>query len=147
MHQCLRTEKIITLVKNCPSQLLRSDTQVTKYRTLLKYSHPSQWLNNVERQRYQNWPLRWPGFHVLPAGSLVNSAICENVTKSGWPRHRENREFGSYFFQTGKTQGILLQHRESFWDTGKIFLTVFTNAKSMFIFTYFQKILALLCSA
>ena len=21
---------------------------------------------------------------------------------SGWPRHRENREFGSYFFQTGK---------------------------------------------
>ena len=28
--------------------------------------------------------------------------------KPGWPRHRENREFGSYFFQTGKTQGILL---------------------------------------
>ena len=27
---------------------------------------------------------------------------------TGWPRHRENREFGSYFFQTGKTQGILL---------------------------------------
>ena len=29
----------------------------------------------------------------------------------GWPRHRENREnreFGSQFFQTGKTQGILL---------------------------------------
>ena len=26
----------------------------------------------------------------------------------GWPQHRENREFGSYFFQTGKTQGILL---------------------------------------
>ena len=25
---------------------------------------------------------------------------------TGWPRHRENREFGSYFFQTGKTQGI-----------------------------------------
>ena len=24
---------------------------------------------------------------------------------AGWPRHRENREFGSYFFQTGKTQG------------------------------------------
>ena len=30
---------------------------------------------------------------------------CEQ--SSGWPRHRENREFGSYFFQTGKTQGIL----------------------------------------
>ena len=66
---------------------------------------------------------------------------------SGWPRHRENREFGSYFFQTGKTQGILLQHRESFWDTGKIFLTVFINAKSMFLFTYFQKNLASLHSA
>ena len=33
-----------------------------------------------------------------------------SVTNSypGWPRHRENGEFGSYFFQTGKTQGILL---------------------------------------
>ena len=32
------------------------------------------------------------------------------LPRSGWPRHRENREnreFGSYFFQTGKTQGIL----------------------------------------
>ena len=31
--------------------------------------------------------------------------------RAGWPRpreNRENREFGSYFFQTGKTQGILL---------------------------------------
>ena len=38
----------------------------------------------------------------------------------GWPRHRENREFGSYFFQTGKntgnfalTQGKILRHREN----------------------------------
>ena len=33
------------------------------------------------------------------------------LPKPGWPRHRENREnreFGSYFFQTGRTQGILL---------------------------------------
>ena len=38
---------------------------------------------------------------------------------SGWPRHRENREnreFGSYFFQTGKTQ-------EFCSDTGKNLLT------------------------
>ena len=33
---------------------------------------------------------------------------CSLMFSSGWPRHRENREFGSYFFQTGKTQGILL---------------------------------------
>ena len=32
----------------------------------------------------------------------------EKEMTSGWPRHRENREFGSYFFQTGKIQGILL---------------------------------------
>ena len=45
---------------------------------------------------------------------------------SGLPRHRENREFGCAFFQTGKTQGICqkylkyeftqgiyLQHREN----------------------------------
>ena len=44
--------------------------------------------------------------------------------KTGWPRHRENREnreFGSYFFQTGKTQGILFWHREKIANTGKIF--------------------------
>ena len=40
---------------------------------------------------------------------------------TGWPQHRENREFGSYFFQTGKTQGILFWHREKFANTGKIF--------------------------
>ena len=28
------------------------------------------------------------------------------VTPAGWPRRRENREFGCLFFQTGKTQGI-----------------------------------------
>ena len=35
-------------------------------------------------------------------------ALMTNLATVGWPRHRENREFGSYFFQTGKTQGILL---------------------------------------
>ena len=59
---------------------------------------------------------------------------CEGLfTLTGWPRHRESREFGSYFFQTGKTQGIcfdtgknfetqgkILRHREIFFcDTGK----------------------------
>ena len=37
--------------------------------------------------------------------------IFSPYTHAGWPQHRENREnreFGSYFFQTGKTQGILL---------------------------------------
>ena len=37
------------------------------------------------------------------------STLVHKMT--GWPRHRENREnreFGSYFFQTGKTQGILI---------------------------------------
>ena len=41
----------------------------------------------------------------LPPANIV----CEGY--AGWPRHRENREnreFDSYFFQTGKTQGILL---------------------------------------
>ena len=47
--------------------------------------------------------------------------------KSGLPRHRENREFESPFFQTGKTQGNLpkniknmLLHREFATNTGKI---------------------------
>ena len=77
---------------------------------------------------------------------LVKSEIFCFIYYSGWPRHRENREFGSYFFQTGKTQGILLQHRESFWDTGKIFLTVFINAKkhvSLYIFSKFFSLTSL----
>ena len=32
----------------------------------------------------------------------------------------KNREFSFYFFQTGKTQGILFWHREKFANTGKI---------------------------
>ena len=63
---------------------------------------------------------------------------------SGWPRHRENREnreFDSYFFQTGKTQGILLWHRENFWDTGKIFWLYF-----VMWMLYFYVLLAVLVS-
>ena len=56
---------------------------------------------------------------IVSVQSLTEHRRTEQY--SGWPRHRENREFGSYFFQTGKTQGILLWHREKFWDTGKIF--------------------------
>ena len=59
---------------------------------LLLYKH---WLQNKDAKSYDRYKQYWD---TLP----------------GWPRHRENREFGSYFFQTGKTQGILLQHRESF---------------------------------
>ena len=44
---------------------------------------------------------------MSPPYMYLVSTMMDN---SGWPRHRENtenREFGSYFFQTGKTQGIL----------------------------------------
>ena len=47
-------------------------------------------------------------FHNI---DLKVDILLDWFTVSGWPRHRENREnreFGSYFFQTGKTQGILL---------------------------------------
>ena len=58
---------------------------------------------------------------ILEIGSINTVKAKLAFISSGWPRHRENREFGSYFFQTGKIQGILLWHREKFWDTGKIF--------------------------
>ena len=60
---------------------------------------------------------------------------------------------------TGKTGNLVLtfsrqgKHREFCCNTGKVFETqgkyfwLFINTKSMFLFTYFQKILALLCSA
>ena len=47
--------------------------------------------------------------------------------RTGWPRHRESREFGSYFFQTGENTGNLpkniknmILHREFTFNTGKI---------------------------
>ena len=73
-------------------------------------------------------------FHVVPLCSTVS-------TDAGWPRHRENREFDSYFFQTGKTQGILLSHRENCWDTGKIFWLYF-----VMWMLYFDVLLAVLVS-
>ena len=62
---------------------------------------------------------RISGNLVISGSSHRRKVSLSGIT--GWPRHRENREFGSYFFQTEKTQGILLWHREKFWDTGKIF--------------------------
>ena len=37
-------------------------------------------------------------------GQVLHSKM--NLEETGLPRHRENREFESPFFQTGKTQGI-----------------------------------------
>ena len=59
---------------------------------------------------------------LLPTSvTIVVYKLTVRTKRTGWPRHRENREFGSYFFQTGKTQGILFWHREKFVNTGKIF--------------------------
>ena len=44
--------------------------------------------------------------HALQRVACMAGGACVVDTTTGWPRHRENREFGSYFFQTGKTQGI-----------------------------------------
>ena len=52
---------------------------------------------NIAREIYTNKSLF----------KYVTSVVLYKYTGTGWPRHRENREFGSYFFQTGKTQGIL----------------------------------------
>ena len=59
-----------------------------------------------------------PKFRDLENRTAVSRILKEKEKKlstgessklaiTGWPRLRENREFGSYFFQTGKTQGIL----------------------------------------
>ena len=54
-------------------------------------------------------PSNKPGEHWVLFFSSDNSVdFFDSLGRAGWPRHRENREFGYYFFQTGKTQGILL---------------------------------------
>ena len=51
------------------------------------------------------------GTNIQPQECIIFSQFTINLWKfwryllSGWQRHRGNREFGSYFFQTGKTQG------------------------------------------
>ena len=49
----------------------------------------------------------------------------------------ENKEFGSYFFPTGKSQGILSLRRETILRQGQYFDCII--AKSMILFTYFEK--------
>ena len=42
------------------------------------------------------------------------------MLRAGLPRHRENREFGSAFFQTGKTQGICQMILKMCFYTGNL---------------------------
>ena len=55
----------------------------------------------------------WTAVNVVSPLKIIKLQGGHGTGKTG--------EFGSYFFQTGKTQGIWLWHREKFWDTGKIF--------------------------
>ena len=56
------------------------------------------------------------------------SVFIDVNNTTGWPRHRENREFGCSFFQTGKTRNLpkniknMILHREFASNTGKILL-------------------------
>ena len=60
---------------------------------------------------------------------------CSVKGSTGWPRHRENREFGSYYFQTGNTQGILLEHGK-FWRHRENILTVIINIRSKLLLNF-----------
>ena len=53
---------------------------------------------------------------VQPFCEKKNNNIIVKKTTPGWPRHRENREFGSYFSRQGK-------HREFCCNTGKVLET------------------------
>ena len=59
---------------------------------------------------------------------------------SGWPRHREDGEFGSYFFQTGKHREFAVTragwplHREN-WQGVKVqFFPIFLSILLFFLF-------------
>ena len=87
------------------------------------------------KEEFSPWVLRCvPSRFMHCSGTLQVTTYCgQNILShnyrpqrscgqgnAGWPRHRENREFGSYFFQTGKTQGNfaltqgkILRHREN----------------------------------
>ena len=47
-------------------------------------------------------------FYELKKVKLI--LVYDYGTGIGWPRHRDIREFGCSFFQTGKTQGIFYKY-------------------------------------
>ena len=49
---------------------------------------------------------------------LISTVLL--FTYTGWPRHRENRECGCLFFQTGKTQGICQKILKIWFYTGNL---------------------------
>ena len=55
----------------------------------------------------------------------------------GWPQHRGNQGIWMSIFQTGKTWGIWLQHREKIENTGKKFWLVWFLLCDIFIVLLF----------
>ena len=73
------------------------------------------------------WTLNWISQEAIWCGSNIAFAFTFPQYKRTLIRvataqgKQGKQEFGSYFFQTGKTQGILFWHREKFGNAGKIF--------------------------
>ena len=66
---------------------------------LLPISEMDQDLTEKEKRQTFNFIAASSSFSLLGNN-------CRFHGKSGWPRHKENGEFGYQFFQTGETQGI-----------------------------------------
>ena len=82
----------------------------------------------------------WKHVHI----SCIIAVVADTYT--WWPRHRENREFGCYFFQTGKTHVIFCNTWKPFWNIGKFFW-LHLSVKKHASFHIFWKFLVSLCSA
>ena len=74
-------------------------------------------------------------------GNLLELLLCYAQpsllhAKTGWPQHREKREFGFYFFQTRKTQGICYNTGKFFETQGKYFWLYLLTQKAWHNFSF-----------
>ena len=70
---------------------------------------------------------------VLDLDEKNLSKMTKAFRATSWPRHRENMEFDSYFFQTGKHREFCRNRRTILETQGKYFVFVITKSMLLFV--------------
>ena len=107
-------------VKAGPHETCAAGTSFHLFTVTTILLHNSPWMH-PQQVRSIFMKYHKVGLQCLHRETLTCTISALHYGVTGWPWHRENNEFGSYFFQTGKTQGIWFWHREKIANTGKIF--------------------------